>query len=99
MPFLHLESLPRRTSKGELLHFLITQGGIGRAQVGRIELQGTSATVEVPAGWEGRLVKALDGAALKARRVHVWEAGGSAAPASVEAHFRRPAQLLQLAAR
>jgi len=96
MPFLHLESLPRRTSKGELLHFLVSQGGIGRPQVGRIDLQGTSATVEVPEGWERRLVKALNGAALKDRRLHVWAAGGSTAPASVEEHFQRLAQLLEL---
>ena len=96
MPLLHLQSLPRPTSKGELLSFLVTQGGIGRSRVGRIDLQGTSATVEVPAGWDLRLAKALDGAALKDRRVHVWATGGDTAPASVTEHFRRLARLLEL---
>jgi hypothetical protein len=96
MPFLHLESLPRRTSKGEVLHLLVTQGEIDRTQVGLIELQGTCATVEVPAGWEARLARALDGAQLQDRRVHAWAAGGTSAPASVQGHFHRLADLLEL---
>jgi hypothetical protein len=35
MPLLSLESLPRRTTKGDLLHFLISTGGISREDVGR----------------------------------------------------------------
>ena len=39
MPLLHLEALPPRTTKGEILHLLIGEGGIGRAHVGKIELR------------------------------------------------------------
>src|SRR5258708_155849 len=95
MPLLHLEPIPRRTTKGELLAFLIASGGIARAQVGRIDLNGNSAVVEVPAGWETRLVKALDGAALKERRLRAWASGAVNAPAD-EDHFRRLARLLEL---
>src|SRR5262249_41897449 len=95
MPLLHLEPLPPRTTRGELLHFLITAGGIGRQQVGRIELRGVAATIEVPDGWDARLVKALDGAEfkdrrLRARAVHAASAGDDAD------HFRRLARLLEL---
>src|SRR6266545_1203100 len=95
MPLLHLEPIPRRTTKGELLDFLIATGGIGRAQVGRIDLNGNVAVIEVPAGWETRLVKALDGAALKERRVRAWATETASAPAG-EDHFRRLARLLEL---
>jgi hypothetical protein len=96
MPLLHLESLPRRISKGDLLQLLITTGGIDRAQVGRIDLHGFAAVVEVPAGWEKRLVKALDGMGWKDRCLRAWASGGTTAASEVLDHFRRLARLLEL---
>src|SRR5262249_35518258 len=55
---------------------------------------GRTATVEVPDGWEARLLEALDGAALHDRRLRVWTGGGPAAGA--DDHFRRLADLLEL---
>jgi hypothetical protein len=69
MPLLHLEPLPRRITKGDLLAFLDQIGGLDRNRVGRIELRGTQAVVEVPDGWEARLIKALDGQRRSARRI------------------------------
>src|SRR5271165_3547802 len=95
MPLLHLEPLPRRTTKGEVLHFLCSTGGIRGEQVGRIDLCGAVVAIEVPPGWDVRLVKALDGALLKGRRLRAWSS--RAAPASsAEDHFRRLARLLNL---
>ena len=45
--------------------------------MGRIELRGNQAVVEVPDGWEARLVKLLDGQALGDRRVRVWTGGAA----------------------
>jgi ATP-dependent RNA/DNA helicase IGHMBP2 len=95
MPLLHLEPLPPRTSKGDLLRLLIDTGGLGRQQVGRIDLAGPAATVEVPDGWESRLVKALDGASFKDRRLRAWVTGGAPGGGG-EDHFRRLARLLTL---
>jgi hypothetical protein len=61
MPLLHLEPLPPRTTKGDLLD-LLAGAGLDRRRVGRIDLRGRLAVIEVPDGWPPRLVKALDGA-------------------------------------
>src|SRR4051794_32980679 len=95
MPLLHLEALPPRTTKGEILHLLCATGGIKREQVGRIELHGALAAVEVPPGWETRLARAVDGAELKGRRLRA-RAGGPAHAAGPDDHFRRLARLVGL---
>jgi superfamily I DNA and/or RNA helicase len=97
MALLNLEPLPPRTTKGEVLDFLCTTGGIDRRHVGRIDLRGASAIVEVPDDWLHKLVKALDGAALKERRVRAWS-GGTAAAGGDDDHFQRLARLLDLEA-
>src|SRR5687768_9083372 len=94
MPLLHLEPLPRRTTKGDVLHAVVA-AGLDRDRVGKIDLRGATAVVEVPAGWEGRLAKALDGTELNGRRVRAWSTGAPAA-AGGEDHFQRLARLLVL---
>ncbi len=98
MPLLHLEALPPRTTKGELLRLLCSAGGIGRTVVGKIELQGFVAVIEVPAGWEQRLARALDGIAFKGRSLRAWAGGSAASSAAAEDHFRRLIRLLDLEA-
>jgi hypothetical protein len=95
MPLLHLEPLPPRISKGEILHFVCSTGGIRGELIGRIDLRGVLAVIEVPGGWEGRLVKALDGAALKDRRLRAWTSAATPTAGS-EDHFQRLARLLTL---
>jgi superfamily I DNA and/or RNA helicase len=94
MSLLHLEPLPPRASRGDVLRFVCERGGIDGRLVGRIDLQGRSATVEVPDSWEARLVKALDGAALNDRKLRAWSEGG--AGGAEEDHFLRLARLLEL---
>ena len=72
LPLLHLESLSRQVGKTDLLAFLEQLGGLDRRRVGKIELRGNQATIEVPEGWELRLVNALDGQPLRERRVRAW---------------------------
>src|SRR5438128_241407 len=97
MALLHLEPLPARTTKGEILSFLCGAGIDGK-RVGRIDLRGATAVVEVPDGWESRLVKALDGAAFKNRRLRAW-AGTPAERSDDGDHFQRLARLLELESR
>ena len=61
MTLLHLEPLPPRTTKGDILKFLCSAGGLRREQVGRIDLRGALAVVEVPDEAEAQLVKAQMG--------------------------------------
>jgi hypothetical protein len=93
---LHIESLPPRITRGELLSFLCSAGGMRDEQVGKIDLRGTMACVEVPAGWEARLVKALDGTTLKERRLRVWCSGSGGPPGAGEGHFQRLSRLVEL---
>ncbi|MSQ92990.1 MAG: DNA-binding protein [Gemmataceae bacterium] len=96
MTLLHLEPLPPRTTKGEILRLLCTAGGLRREQVGRIDLQGATVVIEVPDGSEARVVKALDGTGFKERRLRAWCTGSSASPADANDHFQRLARLLHL---
>jgi hypothetical protein len=93
MALLHLEPLPARTTKGDLLRLLSEQGGLDRARVGRIDLQGRLATVEVPDGHAARLARALDGARLHDRALRAWADAG---PADPDDHFGRLARLLEM---
>ena len=96
MALLYLEPLARRASKADILAFLDRVGGLDRGRVGRIELQGKRATVEVPDGWEARLVRTLDGQPLGERRVRVWAGDSPAGSHGEEDHFLRLSRLLEL---
>ena len=96
MALLHLESLPPRTSKGDILQFLSMTGGVSREKVGRIDLRGAIATVEVPAEWVVRLVKALDGAALKERHVRARSMAAGDLSSEKDSYFQRLSRLLEL---
>ena len=96
MPLLHVEPLNRRTTKSDLLAFLETVGGLDRRRIGRIELRAREATIEVPEGWQSRLVQALDGQALAGRRVGVWTDASPAFRSDGQDHFDRLGRLLEL---
>ncbi|NQT12113.1 MAG: AAA family ATPase, partial [Planctomycetes bacterium] len=96
MPLLHLEPLSRRVTKSDLLAFLHTVGGLDRKRVGRIELRGREATIEIPDGWQSRLVKALDGEMLGGRRVQVWADISTDSGSGGEGHFERLVRLLDM---
>lgn len=95
MMLIYLESLPPRTTKGEILKLLCTAGGLRREQVGRIDLHGVNAAIEVPDDSAARVVKALDGSEFKARRLRA-RSTGSVPAADVSDHFQRLARLLNL---
>lgn len=97
MTLLHLEPLPPRTTKGDILNLLCTAGGLRREQVGRIDLQGATVVIEVPDGSDARLVRALDGTSFKERRLRAW-CTGSIPPTDANDHFQRLARLLDLEA-
>src|SRR5260221_5751672 len=78
MPLVILDQLTAKVSKADLLRLLDGVGGLAGSRVGKIELSGGRATVEVPSGWEERLARLLDGAVLHRRRISAW-AGGAAA--------------------
>ena len=80
MALLHIEPLPRRAGKSDVLA-LLDAAGLDRRRVGRIELHGKQAVVEIPDGWEARLVKALDGRQFGDRRVRAWTSSSAARPA------------------
>jgi hypothetical protein len=99
MALIHLEPLPRRASKSDLLVLLERVGGLDRQRVGRIELRGTQAVIEVPDGWETRLARQLDGQTLGDRRVRAWAADDRPAGRRDEDLFQRLARLLDLESR
>jgi superfamily I DNA and/or RNA helicase len=96
MALLHFASLPPRITRGELLSFLCSAGGIRSQQVGTIDLRGAMATVEVPAGWEALLEKALDGAMLKDRRLRVWSSMPDSSASAEEDHFQNLSRVVEL---
>ncbi len=97
MALLHLEPLAPRVRRGDVLRFICEAGGISGALVGRIELRGAIAVVEVPAQWLVRLVKSLDGASMGERRLHA-RAVTAANAVNENDHFARLARCLALEA-
>ncbi len=96
MALLHLQPLPPRTTKGEILSLICGTGGIRREQVGRIDLHGCTVAIEVPTDWDGKLVKALDGTSFKDRHLRAWSTDGAVSPADADHHFQRLTRLLNL---
>ena len=97
MSLLILEALPPTISKGEVLALVINTGGLAKAQVGKIELTGKQAVVEIPDGTESRVVKALDGAPVRERKIRARaEQGESRTPVEGDEHFHRLSHLLEL---
>ncbi|MCH5377071.1 MAG: IGHMBP2 family helicase [Planctomycetes bacterium] len=96
MPTIHLEPLSRRVGKSDLLALLESVGGLDRQRVGRIELQGGSANIEVPEGWHLRLARALDGQWLGDRRIRAWADSPASSRAAGEDHFQRLGRLLDV---
>jgi len=57
------------------------------------------ATIEVPEGWQSRLVKALDGHLFGDRRIRARADAPADSPSAGEDHFQRLARLLDLESR
>ncbi|HVV98841.1 MAG TPA: AAA domain-containing protein [Planctomycetaceae bacterium] len=93
MAWLQIEGLPSRTGKGELFK-LIVEAGLAKDRVGKIELQGSEAAIEVPDGWEDRLARALDGAVTGNRTLRAWSRGDGNTPGAE--HFDKLLRLLDL---
>lgn len=95
MPRIQLENLSSRVGKADLLQLLDNVGGLPGRRIGKIELGGGRATVEVPADWQTRVARALDGATLAGRRLRAWALPDAGAVAEGD-HFTRLLALLEL---
>ncbi len=98
MALLHLESLPRQITKSDLLALLTSVGGLESNRVGHIDLRAGEAVIEVPDGWQTRLVRALDGHLLRDRRIRVWHESPPDSDAAA-GHFERLVRLLDFESR
>jgi superfamily I DNA and/or RNA helicase len=72
-----VENLPPLT-KGKLLALTCERSGIAGKDVGRIELEGSQATLEVPDRSAARVVSALDASEIDGRRVRARLVGDAA---------------------
>ena len=98
MALLVLEQLAHKVEKSDLLRLLDARGGLPGKRVGKIELGGGRAIVEVPTGWEVRLANALDGATLHGRRIVAFAGSASetAKSGGAENHLQRLVGLLEI---
>ena len=96
MILLHIESLPRQVTKGQLLGFINSVPGMERQRVGRIDLRADAAIIEIPVDWQVRLVQALDGRTLGQRRVRVWAESRENTADPEGDHFTHMARLLEM---
>jgi superfamily I DNA and/or RNA helicase len=97
MSLLRLDNLPPRTTRGTLVRLLTQVGELEKEQVGKIELHGRAATVEVPPKRLARVVAALDGVLLGDRHVRASAVGGFPG-AKEDDHFGRMIRLLEMEA-
>ena len=97
---LRIEGLPPKTTRGTIVRLLTQVGGIDRRKIGKIEVTGRSALVEVPQANGPKLAAALDGTQLDQRYLAVsWRDAAESAEADLEEdHFQRLARLLRLEA-
>jgi ATP-dependent RNA/DNA helicase IGHMBP2 len=100
---LTLDGLPPRTGVGALVRFVCDTAGIDSQRLGKIDLAGRRAQLEVPADWGARLVRLLDGARfnesnLRARCETPSAAHAGAKTAGDEDHFARLTRLLRMEA-
>ncbi len=101
MALLFLDPLPPRTGKGAILRWLIETGDLDREAVGKIELRGRQAIVEVPAQRLTALVAALDGASFNNHHLRAWSdtlSADSWPDSATDDHFQRLSRLLTLEA-
>jgi superfamily I DNA and/or RNA helicase len=98
MAILYLEPVPCRTRKSDLLELVCCRGSLERERIGRIELHGGTAVIEVPDGTENRLVKFLDGCEWQDRKLRAWSGGRTTVRGDAEDHFQRLMRLLDLEA-
>ncbi|HTN77891.1 MAG TPA: AAA domain-containing protein, partial [Pirellulaceae bacterium] len=84
---LYLDALPRNTTKGTIVRLLVQVGELEKNRVGKVELSGRRATVEVPEAWLLRLVKKLDGTPLAHQHIRAWSAMPKVAATPADEHF------------
>jgi superfamily I DNA and/or RNA helicase len=98
MPLVILEQLSPKVGKGDLLRLLDNVGGLTGSRVGKIELSGGRATIEVPSGWESRLAKAVDGSTLHGRRITAYAGGDATSTGSGtdSEHLTRLVRLIEI---
>jgi hypothetical protein len=99
MTHIHLEALPSQSTKGEVLHLITEVGGLASHRVGKIDLHGAHASIEVPEDWVDRLVRILDGSSVRHRRIRARRGSAAAATGATEDHFQRLRRLLDLESR
>ena len=99
MALLRIEPLAKQTTKSDLLKLVCETGCAGRGEIGRIEIVGRQAIIELPDGVAARVANALRGRALHGMPVQASLAQDTTAPHQVtggESHFARLARLLEL---
>ncbi|QGJ70835.1 P-loop containing nucleoside triphosphate hydrolase [Planctomycetales bacterium 10988] len=96
MTLLFLDALPPRTRRGTIVRLLIQVGKLTRQQVGRIEIQGRRATIEVPSRHAERLVRLLDGSSLANQFVRASLQRERNSADGEETHFDKFVRLLEL---
>ncbi|MBW3599613.1 MAG: AAA family ATPase, partial [Planctomycetes bacterium] len=97
MSLLRLDNLPPRTTRGTLVRLLTVVGELEKEQIGKIELRGRNATIEVPARRLIKIVAALDGVLLDNRHIRA-AAEGAMEGAREDDHFARMIRLLEMEA-
>lgn len=90
-----IDGLPRQTRNGAIFQLLVEQGRLAQHRIGRIDIQGTFAAVDVADGWSGRVAQRINGAQIGRRHVRAWH---EAASQVSDPHFDQLKRWLKLEA-
>jgi len=99
MPLIHLELLPRKISKSDILAFLQSTGQINRRDVGRIELRPGEATIEVPMVGPPGSQNPSTASNSASGRIRAWADQPASSTGPDQEHFARLVRLLDLESR
>ncbi|MFT7638326.1 MAG: hypothetical protein ACI9G1_000047, partial [Pirellulaceae bacterium] len=100
MSLILLEALPRQTTRGTIVRLIIQVGAVDKRKVGKVEITGRTATIELPENLIDSAVARLDGANLAGRHIrarrHTATRSSSVTSRDDEDHFERLIRLLEM---
>ena len=94
---LYLDALPPNTKRGTIVRLLTQLVGLPKDRVGKIEIRGRTANIEIPSRFLDSAVAKIDGSRLGDQHIRAWH-NTKKKTAAEEDHFQRLGRWLELEA-
>ena len=95
MQLLYLDKLPKGFGRNKLLRLLIEEGRFNKLSIGKIDVTGKRATIELESGDAAQVAQRLDGLQIGTAKIRAWH---ELAAGDADDHFARLLRWLKLEA-